>query len=498
MIIFYSVLTSLKKLITSKNIEENIHIMNLTITNPRTGLKDYQFALLTEPQIKEHCETLRMQQKEWHQSPIEKRIETLQIWKSVTQQFKQDLIDALIKDTGRVWETKLEVDLVASSIDRWCGIAKDFFRSPESKKSSIPFISLTQQIVPFALVGVISPWNFPLLLSLIDTIPALLAGCGVVVKPSEVTPRFIEVIKKIIDEVQLQDRNFPLHYLQGDGSTGVTLINHCDIICFTGSTVTGKKVYEAASKKMIPVFLELGGKDPAIVLDGANLDEASSAILWGSTANAGQSCLSIERVYVQENSYEKFLSLIVFKAKQLQLNATNINEGKIGPIIFEKQVHIINEQLKDALEKGAVIEYGNAQCENINGGHYCLPTILSNVNHTMKIMQEETFGPIIPIMKFKTKEAAIALANDTIYGLSGAIFAATVEEATALAQYINGGAISINDAALTAIMHEGEKNSFKMSGIGGTRMGPNAIKRFMRQKVLITKTEHINSPWWYS
>jgi succinate-semialdehyde dehydrogenase / glutarate-semialdehyde dehydrogenase len=471
--------------------------MNLIISNPRTGLKDYQFELLTEPQIKEQCEALRSQQKVWSQYPIEKRIKTLQIWKLVTQQHNQALVDALITDTGRVWETKLEVDLVASSIDRWCGIAKDFFTTAEPKNSSIPFINLTQQVVPFSLVGVISPWNFPLLLSLIDTIPALLAGCSVIVKPSEVTPRFIDVMKKIIDEVQQQDPNFPLQYIQGDGSTGAALVNHCDIICFTGSTTTGKKVYDVASKKMIPVFLELGGKDPAIVVDGANLDEASSAILWGSTANAGQSCLSIERVYVQENSYTEFLHLIVTKAKQLQLNAKNINEGKIGPIIFEKQVYIINEQLKDAVEKGAMIEYGNSQCENINGGFYCLPTILSNVNHTMKIMQEETFGPIIPIMKFKTKEEAIALANDSIYGLSGAVFAATIEAATDLAQYIDGGAISINDAALTAIMHEGEKNSFKLSGIGGTRMGPNAIKRFMRQKVLITKTQSINSPWWY-
>ncbi len=471
--------------------------MPLTITNPRTGLKDYQFELLTEDQIKDHCVTLRGQQKQWRQYPIEKRMEILQLWKLVTQQNKQALLDALITDTGRVWETLLEVDLVASSIDRWCGIAKDFFTSPESKTSSIPFINLTQQVVPFSLIGVISPWNFPLLLSLIDTIPALLAGCSVVVKPSEVTPRFIEVMKKIIAEVQQQEANFPLQYIQGDGTTGAALINYCDMICFTGSTATGKKVYDVASKKMIPVFLELGGKDPAIVLDGANLDAASSAILWGSTANAGQSCLSIERVYVQENSYTEFLSQIIAKAKNLQLNARDINEGKIGPIIFEKQVQIINEQLKDALDKGAIIEYGNTACETINGGHYCWPTILSNVNHTMKIMQEETFGPIIPVMKFKTKEEAIALANDTIYGLSGAVFAATIEEATDLAQYIDGGAISINDAALTAIMHEGEKNSFKMSGIGGTRMGPNAIKRFMRQKVLITKTQQLNSPWWY-
>lgn len=467
----------------------------MKIRNPRTGIYDYEINILTDAAVNEESSLLRKHQKEWADGGIEKRIEVLQEWKNAVEKNKEKLIETLCVDTGRKWETVLEVTLVASSIDRWCSIAKSYLIGPNQKDSSIPFIKLQQELVPFQLVGVISPWNFPLLLSLIDTIPALLAGCAVIVKPSEVTPRFIKIMEEIISEVPSL-KNI-LKYIEGEGSVGEALVKACDLICFTGSTVTGKKVYETASKKMIPVFLELGGKDPAIVLEGANIDLAAASILWGSTANAGQSCLSVERVYVQENIYDVFLKSLIEKTAAIKLNAENINQGEIGPIIYEKQVEIINSQLEDALKKGAILLHGNAQCQLIKGGVYCDPTILINVTHDMKIMQEETFGPIIPIMKFTTKEEAITLANGTVYGLSAAVFAKTTQEAIEIGNQIIAGAVSINDCALTAIMHEGEKNSFKLSGIGATRMGASAIKRFMRQKVFIVKSEEMASPWWY-
>ncbi len=465
----------------------------MKIRNPRTGEMDYDIPDFTSDQVKQICDELRLNQTEWAGKVVQQRIEVLQAWKIAVTKHEKALIEALTIDTGRVWETKLEVQIVASSIDRWCGIAASFFTDEVQHASSIPFIKLQQSLVPFELIGVISPWNFPLLLSLIDTIPALLAGCAVVVKPSEVTPRFIAVMQNIIDEIPQLKKI--LAYIPGDGKVGADLVQQADLICFTGSTATGKKVYDAASKKMIPVFLELGGKDPAVVLESADLSLAAKAIAWGSTANAGQSCLSIERIYVQDKVFDPFVQLLVEEANDLLINADNISHGEIGPIIFEKQAAIINEHLQDALDKGASLLTGSQQCELINGGYYCKPTVLINVTHDMKIMTEETFGPIMPVMKFNTKEEGIDLANGTIYGLSAAVFAGTVEEALELGKQIHGGAISINDAALTAIMHEGEKNSFKMSGIGGTRMGPSAIKRFMRQKVFIIKDQPIVAPW---
>ena len=468
----------------------------MQIRNPRTGLYDYTINIPSEKEIKVLCNNLKFNQADWSKQNIENRIKVLQQWKQEVSSFKQELISALASDTGRINETILEVDLVATSINRWCSIAQDYFKDEAIKQSSIPFIQLQQQVVAVGLVGVISPWNFPLLLSLIDSIPALLSGCAVIVKPSEVTPRFVDVIQKTINAVPQLKQVFA--YVQGDGSVGEAIVNNCDLVCFTGSTSTGKKVYDAASKNMTPVFLELGGKDAAIVCKGADVQRAAASILWGSTVNAGQSCLSIERVYVQQSIYKQFVDAIVSLAKNIELNSVDINKGEIGPIIFEKQATIINAQLQDAIEKGAVIEFGNASCCEVNGGFYCKPTIVTNVNHSMQLLQDETFGPIIPIMPFNTTDEAIALANDSVYGLSGAVFAETNEQAIEIANQLIGGAISINDCALTAIMHEGEKNSFKLSGIGGTRMGANAIKRFMKQRVLIINNNlQTNSPWWF-
>lgn len=461
--------------------------------NPRTGVFDYQRPELSGEAIAARCQQLLQGQKKWQANGFTYRSEILQKWKSVLQAHQTDLLDALIMDTGRVWETKLEIELLLSSIDRWCKLAGEFFIPIPEKNTQIPFIRLQQDWVPYELVGVISPWNFPLLLSLIDTLPALLAGAAVIVKPSEVTPRFIAVMNKTIHEVPAL--NEVLAYIPGDGKTGAALIEHCQLICFTGSTATGRKVYEAAARNMIPVFLELGGKDPAIVLPSANLEQAAASIFWGSTANAGQSCLSIERVYAHASILPSLVERLKERAHNTLLNAADINQGEIGPIIFEKQVHIINEHLQDALAKGAQLITGSSSCENIGGGYYCRPTILTQVTHEMKIMQEETFGPIIPVMSFSTTSEAIALANDSIYGLSGAVFAATPEEAMEVGKHITGGAISINDAALTAIMHEGEKSSFKLSGIGGTRMGAAALRRFLRQKVFIIKNGANVSPW---
>lgn len=465
----------------------------MQIRNPRTGEYDYEIFSLTNQELKGKSDSMRNAQIAWKENGIEFRINALQAWKEVVKEHKDELIEALCTDTGRKWETVLEVDLVAFSIDRWSKISREFFAYSERKTSSIPFLEIEQGLEPFQLIGVISPWNFPLLLSLIDTIPALMAGSSVIVKPSEVTPRFIKVIEKTISQVpELKD---VLCYVEGGAETGSELCKLTDLICFTGSTATGRKVYQAACDNFIPVFLELGGKDAVIVTESADIERATSAILWGSVANAGQSCLSIERIYVNRNIYHQFLSRLVGKANLLNLAYPTMNSGQIGPIISEKQVAIIDEQLRDAVEKGAKIVAGSSKCDERKGGYYCRPTVLTNVSHNMKIMTEETFGPILPVMSFATNEEAIELANGTQYGLSGAVFAGTEEEAMEIARKMKCGAVSINDVALTAVMHEGEKNSFRISGIGGTRMGASSIKRFIKQKTYLINSQAVSDSW---
>ncbi len=469
--------------------------MKYPVRNPRTGQVDYHFDLLDADQLRQAIACLRQRQPQWQSLPVTERIAALQTWKTALERHLPALIEALTQDTGRRHESVLEAQLIGQSIDRWCRIAEEFFQPMPDKVSSISFIHIRQDLQPIPVVGVISPWNFPLLLGLIDTLPALLAGCSVVVKPSEITPRFIEPLMASVCEVPALAE--VLLFLPGDGSTGAQLIELVDLVCFTGSVPTGRKVYAACAARFIPCFLELGGKDPALVFEGADLDQAAASILWGSTVNCGQSCLSIERVYVQDTVVEDFLARLKARAEQVRLAFPQPEDGQIGPVISERQVHIIDEHLRDALQKGARILTGNEHCELKGGGWYCRPTVLTGVDHSMKVMTEETFGPIIPVMPFRTEEEAIQLANGTIYGLSAAVFARDWETALRIGQRIKAGAISINDCALTALVHEGEKQSFKMSGIGGTRMGPAAIKRFMRQRAFLIKKALVPSPWWF-
>lgn len=464
----------------------------IEVRNPRTGKFDYVIIPPPPRLLVQQCKRTRRAQVCWQQLGLEGRIEALQQWKQAILSGRDRLTEALVNDTGRLSISVLEIDSFISSINRWCKLAPELLQE-SAKNTAIPFIALQQTSVPYPLVGVISPWNFPLLLSTIDTIPALLAGCAVIVKPSEITPRFVAPLVTALNAVpKLHD---VLTFVEGAGATGSVLIENVDLVCFTGSVATGRKVAQAAAKQFIPAFLELGGKDPAIVLESANLELATSAILWGSVVNTGQSCLSIERIYVAESIFEKFYHQLVTKAHRLGLAYPTVESGEIGPIIAEKQAAIISDHLLDAVEKGAVIHSGGV-IEDLGGGWWCRPTVLTQVNHSMKVMTEETFGPIMPVMPFSTVEQAVSLANDSIYGLSAAVFALETE-ALEVAQQIDAGAISINDAGLTAMIHEGEKNAFKFSGLGGSRMGAAALKRFMRKKAILIKTNATNDPWWF-
>ncbi|MBL1177398.1 aldehyde dehydrogenase family protein [Pantanalinema sp. GBBB05] len=465
----------------------------IAVRNPRTGEVDDWITPPTVDDLAAQCDRLRHAQIDWQQGGLAARIEALQQWQQAVQVHRDALIQALVADTGRLSVSVLEVDSFLGSLDRWCKLAPELLQG-EERKTAIPFIRLQQTAVPYPLVGVISPWNFPLLLATIDTIPALLAGCAVVVKPSEIAPRFMEPLMQTIAAVPALQA--VLTYIAGAGATGANLIEQVDLICFTGSVATGRQVATAAAQRFIPACLELGGKDPAIVLETADLELATSAILWGSVINTGQSCLSIERIYVADSIFEQFVDQLVTKAKALKLAYPTVDDGQIGPIIAERQATIIADHLQDAIAKGAIAHCGG-KVEVLEGGLWCHPTVLTNVNHSMKVMTEETFAPIMPVMAFSTLEEAINLANDTIYGLSAAVFAGVEAEAIAIAEQLNAAAISINDAALTAIIYEGEKHAFKFSGMGGSRMGAAALKRFMRKKALLIKTQAIANPWWF-
>jgi acyl-CoA reductase-like NAD-dependent aldehyde dehydrogenase len=398
---------------------------------------------------------------------------------------KDAIVAALAVDTGRTHIAAGELASAARNIRRWCERAPGILQTEEFPSKMMPTLRVGHQLVPYRLVGVISPWNFPLALSLIDVVPALIAGCAVIIKPSEVTPRFAVPLRQAIQSVPELAKVMDI--LVGGRDTGAQLIARVDAICFTGSVATGRKVGVAAAEHFIPAFLELGGKDPAIVLPSADLDRASDGILRSSCLATGQACLAIERVYVHESVHDRFVALLTEKSKRIRLNYPDINTGELGPMIFDKQANTIDEHLDEAVRKGAVIRCGGKSL-NLGGGRFVPATVVTGVDHTMKLMTDETFGPVTPVMKFRTVDEAVALANDTVYGLSGAVFAGTLEEARAVAERINAGGMSLNDAGLTRETYEAEKHSFGFSGTGGSRHGDAGLLRFFRKKAMLAQT----------
>ena len=455
------------------------------VRNPRNGEYDYEFAAPSDESLAERARRLREGQREWVARPLTQRIAALERWAVALVDRREAIVSALTLDTGRHLIALAEHGGVLGSIERWCRLAPGLLEEREGRSSANPAITFRSQLVPYPLVGVISPWNFPLTLSLIDAVPALLAGCAVLVKPSEVAPRFADPLRASIEAVPELAAVFDV--VPGDGRTGGALIGLVDAVCFTGSVRTGRLVAEAAARDFIPAFLELGGKDPVIVTKSADVDRAAATVLRASVLATGQACQSLERVYVDAAIYDEFVAKLVERARKVELNYPDLHAGAIGPLIFDKQADVIASQLEDALAKGAKVLCGG-EIEAHGGGRWVRPTVLVDVDHTMKIMTEETFGPVLPVMKCETIEQAIELANDTEYGLSAAVIAGSLEEAEAIGRRIDAGGISLNDGALTGVMNEAEKNSFKLSGMGGSRMGPAGLLRFLRTKALIRQT----------
>lgn len=454
----------------------------MKVRNPRNGQFDYDITPPSEAELDQLTAGLREAQSSWAEVGIDARIAVLQQWKQEIEAAKEDILEALIIDTGRRSVSLIELGIVTGALDRWSKQGPELLAGIESRSAIFPDMRFASHEVPYELVGVIAPWNFPLALSLLDTIPALLVGCSVIVKPSEVTPRFVDPLVRTIEAVPAL--HAVLRYVQGAGETGAAIIERADMICFTGSVVTGRKVAEQAARNFIPSCLELGGKDPLIILASADLDRAATATLRASINNTGQACQSIERIYVAASVFDEFVDKLVEKAQKVELSFPDPGHGIVGPLIFEKQAEIIERHLKDAVDKGATIRIGG-KIEQLGGGLWIRPTVVTDVTQDMILMREETFGPIMPIMKYDTVDEAVRLANDTEFGLSGGVIGGTVDEALAVGKRINAGAISINDAGMTALTQEAEKNSFKFSGMGGSRTGAPGLTRFFRRKALM-------------
>jgi acyl-CoA reductase-like NAD-dependent aldehyde dehydrogenase len=341
---------------------------------------------------------------------------------------------------------------------------------------------------PLGVVGIISPWNFPFSIPAGAIIMALMAGNTAVLKPSEHAPMVGEWIKRLF-----ADSGFPagvVEVIQGDGSTGAALVESAvDKIFFTGSSRTGKKIAESAARRLLPVVLELGGKDPMIVCADAPFERTVKGAVWGAFANCGQVCASVERLYVVEPVAEKFIRAVLDEVNKLRLGQD------IGPLANENQLSVVCEHVADAIAKGAQVLTGGRRREDL-GGCFFEPTVLINVNNSMKVMSEETFGPVLPIMVVRDEEEAIQQANNTCYGLLASVWTSDTARGRRLARRIQAGTVIINDAVYTHGAAQTPWFGIKQSGLGSTH-GRAGLLEFVRMKHINWDLLPLKSNWWW-
>ena len=457
--------------------------MTIPVRNPRTGEIDYHIEAASPAAIAAVASTLRAHQPAWAALGAERRAAALLRWAEALQANMAGIVGQLSLDTGRLAIAQVELFGVIGTLQRWATEGPAIIAGLDLKDvpSATPGVTISNRHVPYPLLGVIAPWNFPLLLALIDAIPALLAGCAALIKPSEITPRFIPELRKTI--AQVPDLEAVLAVVEGDADTGRAIVGAVDYVCFTGSVATGRKVAEAAAAVFIPANLELGGKDPMIVLASADPAAAATIALRSSVAANGQACQSIERLYVHRSIAEAFTASLVEQAKAVEPNYPDIAHGHIGPFIFPAQADKVQAQIDAAVAAGAKVLAGG-KVEVLGGGKYLRPTVLVDVTADMSVVADETFGPVIPVTVYDTVDEAVALANDSIYGLSAAVIGDQAE-AEAVAERLDAGAISINDGSLTAGVWDAENSAFKLSGMGPSRMGDAGLLRYFRTRAII-------------
>ena len=391
----------------------------------------------------------------------------------------------IMSETGKTWEDAqlAEVSYGGAAFGFWAKNAEEYLADERVKSASV-FVKGKKLILryrPLGLIGVIGPWNYPLTNSFGDCIPALAAGNSVILKPSEITPLTSLLLAEGLRECGLPEDVFQV--ATGRGATGGALIEEVDMIMFTGSTRTGRKVAEAAARRLIPCSLEMGGKDPMIVLSDADLERAANVAAYWSMQNSGQTCISIERVYVEAPVYDQFVSKVTDKVRALrQGRPGGPGTVEVGSMTFPPQVDVVEDHVNDAVAKGARVLVGGHR--GSGPGHFYEPTVLVDVDHSMKIMQEETFGPTLPIMKVSDADEAVRLANDSPYGLGASVLTKDTAKGEAIARRIQAGAVDVNDAVMNYAALELPMGGIKASGLG-SRHGAGGIRKYCSQQAIL-------------
>ena len=395
----------------------------------------------------------------------------------------------LIKETGKSsTDAAQEVPLLIMIASYYIKTMEKAL-APEKRPAALPFLAIKKVTVhyrPRAVVGIIAPWNYPVANALMDAIGALAAGCAVLLKPSERTPLTAELLLR-----GWTDSGAPevMAIVQGAREAVEAVVDNADYIQFTGSSATGAKVMERAARRLTPISLELGGKDPMIVLEDADVELAAHAAVWGAMFNAGQTCVSVERVYVLESVYDAFVDAVVRDVKNLKMGA---GEGyDFGAQIDDSQVAVTERHVADAIARGAKVLTGGER--PAGPGSFYAATVLVDVDHSMACMTEETFGPTLPIMKVATVAEAVRLANDSPYGLSASVFSRDIERAKDVAVELDCGAVNINDVISNLMCTTAPMGGWKTSGIGARFGGAEGLRKFCRQEAVVAPRTNVGA-----
>jgi acyl-CoA reductase-like NAD-dependent aldehyde dehydrogenase len=459
----------------------------IEVENPSTGKVIASVPVVPPEQVAELVARARTAQPGWEALGFDGRAAVLKRCQKWVADNTPRVIDTIVSETGKAYEEALvaEIGYAQAAFAFWAKNAEGYL-AEERVKSASPFVKGRKLIVryaPLGVVGVIGPWNYPLTNSFGDCIPAMMAGNAVLLKPSEVTPLTSMLMGEGLRESGLPEDIYQV--VPGYGETGAALIDEVDFVMFTGSTATGKKVMERAARTLTPVSLELGGKDPMIVCADADIERAANAAVHYSMQNAGQTCVSTERVYVEEPIYDEFVRLVTDKVGGLRQGVPGgPGSTDLGAVIFPPQSDIVERHVKDAVDNGARVLVGGGRRDE--SGHFFEPTVLVDVDHTMACMREETFGPTVPIMKVGDTEEAVRLANDSPYGLQASVWTKDTAKGERLARRIEAGSVTVNDAQVNYVALELPMGGWKESGLG-SRHGADGIRKYTKkQSVLVT------------
>ena len=458
----------------------------LEIRNPASGALLQTVAYTDAAELEALTRRAREAQLAWAEIGLEARLAVLVRMRRWLAANAERAIETVIAETGKTYEDAQQIELgyCLAALSFWVHAAPRYLAERRAlvRNPMVLGRRVLTRYVPRGVVGVIGPWNYPLLNSFGDCIPALAAGNSVILKPSELTPLSSLLVAEGLANCGLPGGVFAV--APGDGETGAALVDLVDFVMFTGSVASGRKVAQRAAQTLTPVALELGGKDAMIVLAGADLERAANVAVYYAMANAGQTCISIERLYAESTVYDELLAKLLSKVTALRCGEPRgPGSVEVGAITAERQLELIEAHVADALAKGARLLAGGSR--QPGPGRFFAPTLLVDVDHTMDCMTQETFGPTLPVMRVADADEAVRLVNDSRYGLGAAVFAGDAAQGEQIARRLRVGAVCVNDAAVNYFALDAPMGGVKESGIG-VRHGPDGIRKFATPQTILT------------